>query len=40
MKGQSSRQLVNDKIEDFTKFIAYLGLDGTFQEEYFYPQKI
>ena len=36
-KAQCSRRLKNVKIEDLTKFLADLGLEGTFQEEHFNP---
>tara|TARA_Y100000589_G_scaffold163404_1_gene155276 strand:- start:1051 stop:1356 length:306 start_codon:yes stop_codon:yes gene_type:complete len=38
-KAQCSRRFNNRNIEDLTKFMADLGLNGTFQEEHFNPQK-
>ena len=37
-KAQCSRRLNNENIENLTKFIADLGLDGTFREEHFNPE--
>jgi len=36
-KAQCSRRLDNNNIENLTRFLADLGLDGTFQEEHFNP---
>ena len=38
-KAQSKRRFKNKNIEELTKFMADLGLDGTFQEEHFNPHK-
>ena len=38
-KAQCSRRLENENMEDLTKFMADLALDGTFQEEDFNPQQ-
>tara|TARA_Y100000589_G_C26620719_1_gene414044 strand:+ start:69 stop:374 length:306 start_codon:yes stop_codon:yes gene_type:complete len=36
-KAQCVRRLQNETIENLTKFMADLGLDGTLQEEHFNP---
>ena len=36
-KAKSSRRFQYENIEDLTKFIADLGLEGTFKEEHFNP---
>ena len=36
-RAQCSRRFKNENIENLTKFMADLGLDGTFQEEHFNP---
>ena len=37
-KAQCSRRFDKMSIPDLTKFMADLGLDGTFEEEHFNPQ--
>ena len=37
-KAQCSRRFDNKNIENLTKFMADLGLDGTFKEEHFNPK--
>ena len=36
-KAQCSRRFENENIENLTKFMADLGLEGTFKEEHFNP---
>ena len=38
-KAQFTRRFTKEKIENLTKFMADLSLDGTLQEEHFNPRK-